>query len=168
VAKTTRVGSLEVGQDLAFQQREWKVQRAAWVVALLVLVAGFAGLLGGGPLSQTEASSGPLALEYDRFARKRAPTELRARLEPEVTSEGEFSLWLSETYLDKVDVNRVLPEPIEMAAASDRVVFRFLAANPGEPAEITFALEPSEPGLVHGNVGLVNGQDVGFDQVIFP
>jgi hypothetical protein len=168
LAKTTRVESLEVGQDLAFQRREWKVQRAAWMVALLILVLGFAGLLGGGPLSQTETSSGPLALEYERFARKRAPTALHTRLEPGVTSAGEFSLWLSEEYLDKVDLNRVLPEPIEMAAASDRVVFRFLAATPGEPAEITFALEPAEPGLVHGRVGLVAGPDVAFDQVIYP
>jgi hypothetical protein len=168
VAKTTRVGSLEVGQDLAFQQREWKVQRAAWVVALLILVAGFAGLLGGGPLSQTEASSGPLALEYDRFARQRSPAALTIRVDPGVAVDGEIPIWLDRAFLEKVDVEHIMPEPTTMEVGSDRVIYRFAVETPEQPAEITFAIQPHEPGVARGWLGLVDGADIAFDQVIYP
>lgn len=42
------VRDLESEENLAFQERQWVVQRVAWVVVLALLVAGLLGLLGPG------------------------------------------------------------------------------------------------------------------------
>ena len=54
----TRVGDLEIDQDLRFQKREWAFERASWVVMALVVLAGLLGLLGRGPMSDQTAVSG--------------------------------------------------------------------------------------------------------------
>jgi hypothetical protein len=159
---------MEIAQDLAFQQREWRVQRAAWVVVLLVLIAALAGLFGGGPLSQGKVVSGSLALAYPRFARERAPAALEIEVGADTAVAGEIPLWLNRAFLDKVDVERIVPEPAAMEAESDRVIYRFAVANPRQPATITFDIQPHEPGRTMGRVGLVDGAEVAFDQVIYP
>ena len=50
-----RVGDLEISPDLNFQRRSWAMQRFAWVVLALFILAALLGLFGPGPLSQTRA-----------------------------------------------------------------------------------------------------------------
>src|SRR3712207_4138009 len=57
MSETTRVGDLEVAEDLTFQRREWAAQRVGWVLLALVIAAALAGLLGRGPLSTTRRES---------------------------------------------------------------------------------------------------------------
>ena len=52
-----RVGDLELNQDLAFQYREWAVQRGSrWVLAVFVIAAAL-GAFGGGPLTHARAGA---------------------------------------------------------------------------------------------------------------
>lgn len=166
--RSQQVGSLEIAQDFAFQRREWIVQRVLWWVVVAILVAGVVGLLGTGPLSHAEAASGPLSLDYERFVRKRAPTQLDVRVAPEAAVEAEIALWLDADYLEKVDVERIMPEPVVMAAAPDRVIYRFVLADAEQPGRVTFHLQPAEPGAVDGRLGLVDGDSVTFDQFVYP
>jgi hypothetical protein len=59
----------EIDQDLEFQRRIWKLQRVAWAVMALVVLAAVLGLLGPGVLGMATAGgrSSPLWLEYDHF-----------------------------------------------------------------------------------------------------
>jgi hypothetical protein len=168
MAQTHRVGSLQIDQDLEFQRKEWTAQRAAWLVALLILLAGFVGLLGGGPLSHAEAAAGPLRLEYDRFARTRAATNLEARVDPGAAANGAVRLWLDRDFLDKVDIERIIPQPVEAQTSGDRVVYRFAAPDADQPAVISFDLQPMEPGAVRGQMGLVAGPEIAFTYFIYP
>jgi hypothetical protein len=163
-----RVGSLEIDQDLAFERREWAVQRLGWVIVLLMLVAGLAGLLGPGALSRVETSAGPLTIAYERFVRKRAPTELHVTLGPGAAANGVAAIWFDQAYLSKIAIEHVVPEPLETEAAADGLIFRFSLANPEHASEIVFDVEPAEPGASRGRVGLVDGSDVVVDQFIYP
>lgn len=168
VSGLERLGSLEIDEDLVFERRQWAVQRVGWVVMLLILVAGLIGLLGPGPISHAQVSSGALAAEYERVVRKQAPSELHVRLEPGAAPEGEVALLIAQDYLDKVEIRHVLPEPSEMATAPDGTIFRFTVDAPDQPSEITFDIEPSEPGVARGQIGLLEGDGVTIEQVIFP
>jgi hypothetical protein len=163
-----QVGSLQITHDLEFQQREWRVQRAAWGLGLLILIAGLLGLLGGGPLSHVATASGPVTVEYERFVRKRAPTAMTLRIAPDAVAAGEVAVWLDRAFLDKVAVERVSPEPASMAAGAGRVIYRFALVEPTGPAEVVFTLQPEEPGLARGRLGIVDGVELAFDQFIFP
>jgi hypothetical protein len=163
-----RVGSLDIDQDLIFERREWAVQRIGWIIFLLILLAGLAGALGPGVFSHAEASSGPLTVAHERFVRKGTPSELRVRLDPGAGGNDEVTIWLSQAYLDKIEIERVLPDPVEMAASGDRVFFRFAVENALEPSEIIFGIMPSEPGMTHGQAGLIDGPTVAIDQFFYP
>lgn len=163
-----RVGSLEITQDLDFQRREWVVQRVAWAVVAALLIAGVVGLFGAGPLSHAVASSGPLTLEYDRLLRRRAPSQYELAVSPDIATAGEVALWLDAALLEKIDIDQIVPEPTEAATGSDRIVYRFAVADPEQTAQITFHLEPSEPGAVRGRIGLIDGQELTIDQFIYP
>ncbi|HEU4345558.1 MAG TPA: hypothetical protein VFU31_28750, partial [Candidatus Binatia bacterium] len=50
--------SLEIEEDLRFQERAWVVQRVGWGVMLLVIVATAAGMFGEGALSSATVGDG--------------------------------------------------------------------------------------------------------------
>jgi hypothetical protein len=87
---------------------------------------------------------------------------------PGAAVDGEIPIWLNRAFLDKVNIERIVPEPVEMKTAPDRVFYHFSVANPDQPAEITFHLEPAEPGLAQGQLGIVDAETISFDQFIFP
>ncbi len=168
MSKIPRVGSLEIDQDLDFEHRQWTVQRIGWAVILLILAAGIAGLLGSGPLSHAEAAQGPLTLSYERFVRKRGPSELQIHLAPGAAQNDVVAIWIAQDYLDKIDIERLLPEPVEVSTSAERVVYHFAIEDPAQRSEIIVDLEPSEPGRIQGHIGLLDGPEIVFDQFIYP
>jgi hypothetical protein len=125
-------------------------------------------LLGTGPLSAASAEQGPLRLDYGRFERKGAPTKLRVRVDGGTASQGELRLWLSEQYLDGVELRNISPEPERAQAGPDRTVYVFQVLDPNRPAGVSFDLEPREIGRLSGRLGLVNGPEIEFAQVVYP
>ncbi len=89
-------------------------------------------------------------------------------MEPGAASDGELTVWLDRAFVDKVEIERVVPEPIAMAAGSDRILYRFAVAAPEQSTAITFHIELADFGATRGRVGLVDGAEITFDQFIFP
>lgn len=168
MGESPQVGSLQIDEDLEFERRQWSVQRAAWAFFALLLLGGLLGLFGSGPLSHADVSSGPLILEYDRLARQRAPTALQIQLGPEAVRDGEVTLWLDRAYLQVISIEQMMPEPAQTVAAANRVLFRFPIARQNPDSEITLTIEPEEPGLKTGRLGVEGGPEVTFQQFIFP
>ena len=151
----------EVGQDLAFERLSWAVQRAAWVIAVLVLVAALAGVFGHGPLSNAAATSadGSLRVEYQRVLRNQAPSELRVRVTP--GAEGRAVVWLAQDYLRKVRLRQVTPEPERAEVRSDRTVYTFHAAAGagGGEVEVVFHFDVQAMGRQRLEMGRGDGGD---------
>ena len=123
-----RVGDLDIEQDLDFQQRSWRVQRAGWIAMALVTLLALLGLFGSGPLGNATAGEegAPLRLEYGRFVRLGAPSHLRVHIGPGTTPNGEAHLWLSRAYLEEIEIQRITPEPDRVEAGPDRLTYIFL------------------------------------------
>jgi hypothetical protein len=117
----------------------------------LLMVVTLLGLFGSGPLSRASAGaeSTPLYLEYDRFGRLSNPTELRI-------------------YVKSVQIEKVMPEPDRIELASDRLIYNFPVVEPNQVGLITFHLKPTQFGLLVGQVGLVEGETLNFNQFIYP
>ena len=168
MAEIRRVGNLEVGHDLDFQRRQWTFQRIGWLTMVLIAVAALLGLFGTGPLSDAAAERGPLRLDYGRFERKAAPAKLRIRVAGGTAQDGQIRLWLDERYLDAVEIRSISPEPSESQAGPDRTVYVFQIGDPGQPAAVSFDLQPVEFGRLTGRLGLVGGPEIAFAQVVYP
>jgi len=130
--------------------------------------AALGGLLGSGPLSDSSAQAGPLRLDYGRFERRHAPEALDIEVDGGVASDGRVELWLSTDYLDGIELQSVVPEPVEVVTAGDRTVFAFVVGNPDEPTTVRFALEHDEVGVADGRIGVGGGPELAFWQVVYP
>lgn len=59
-------------------ERSWSIAQRALQVGLLVfLIAGIAGVFGGGWLSTTTVAVGPFDVTYERFVRKSVPFRIK-------------------------------------------------------------------------------------------
>jgi hypothetical protein len=166
-----RVGDLELKHDPEFQRFWWKVERIAWVAMTTLVLAALLGAFGSGPLSRGAAGDPfeqPIRLEYERFARALAPTTLRAQLRAGLARDGAVRLWVSRPYLEAVRVEEVTPEPAQVEAGQDRLVYVFRVADPARPATVSFHLKPERPGALTGHVGVGDGTPLRFEQFVYP
>ena len=166
----TRVGDLDIDQDLRFQKREWAFERISWVGMALFILAALLGLLGRGPMSDQIVTSpdGTLTVEYERFLNHRAATTLTVRVSSDVTVGGTFRLAVNLDYLRGVEIRQITPTPDHTETAEDRHLFVFRAAEPGRPTVVVFHLEPEGPVTLHGQISVPGGPPAAFDQVVYP
>lgn len=145
------------------------MQRVIWVLLSILLLAALAGLIGPGPLSLTSAGSSGLQVRYLRFGRWQAPQSLViSASEP---GGGPLQLSINRSYLDSMSVQQVSPQPANVKLSGRTFIYSF-ATGTGASNSITFDLQPTSMGLVHGTIAMPaaggNGSDVTFRQLIYP
>jgi hypothetical protein len=161
MAKLERVGDLEIAQDLAHERSAYRVRVVAAVVMGLVLLAALLGLFGSGPLSGASRASGPLGVEYERFARLGARHELILSLPG---GSGETDVGIGRQYLDDQQVQQITPQPASSTTSEDRLQLTF----DEPPVEVTLVLEPQEIGFHRATVHGPGRAVVSFDQLVYP
>ncbi len=160
-----RVGDLEIGQDLDFQRRSWRVQRGAWLAMLLIVIAALLGLFGGeGVLNQAVLgdSGDALRVEYHQFDRVLDQTHLRL----EVSGAGR--LWIANSYLEHLLIEAIVPEPVQMIAGDERTTLVFELAEAEPFGAVVIYYKPQRVGLVSGQIGVDGGVTYAFQQFIYP
>ena len=171
MASQQGASDLLLEQDLDFQRREWAIQRAAWLVFLAIVLAAVLGLFGSDGLVSDAAAGekdGPLFLEYQRFERYHAPTELTVQVGPGVAREGAVRLWLDSGYAQGIEIESVLPEPEAVEVGSDRLTYVFQVSNPDEPTTIALQFRHSQFPRQRGRLGIDGGPELSFTQIVFP
>jgi hypothetical protein len=165
-----RVRDLEIDEDLAFERRSHRVERIGTWVMVGVLAAAGLGLLGSGPLSLATARAGDTTLDYQRFSRYESSEALVLRVPPAVPPAREVRVWVDRTYLEGSRLETVLPPPVRVEAAADRLVFVLAVADPAGPLTVRFTLQPERLGVVRGRIGVdaPAGPALTFRQLVFP
>ncbi len=160
---------LEIGQDIAFQRRMWRFQRAGWVAMVVVALLALIGLFGSGPLSRArEGTAGTgLTLDYARLTRHGAPDNLRVHLPASSTSQGKVELAVDREYLEGLRLEGIVPEPESTEGRPDAMVYVF-QVQPGAPTTLTFEFTPEALGLRAGSVRLKGREPVSFTQLVYP
>ena len=160
-------GDLELDQDLAFQRREWIVQRVGlWALAIFVAAAA-AGLFGGGPVSHARAGDArAVSVAYERFVRVGAPMRLSIQLPPPPGgASGEREIHFNRDYFDSLRIERLSPEPTQVVVSGDEVVLSF-PASAGTEA-VTLDAEPLSLGPQAARVSTGGGSPAMFTQFAF-
>lgn len=163
-----KADGLEVEQDLEFQRRSWAVQRIGWIVMLVIVVAGLVGVFGNGPLSLIAVShpGSVQRVEYQRFVRVSSPTTLRFSAVP--SHNGVVQLRLSQSYLGKVYLERITPEPAKVVAATDQLLLSFDTMEANQPITIVMHLKPQGMGLLRGQTRIGNEDPLSLTQLVYP
>lgn len=117
----------DIEQDLAFERRQWVVERAGWGLMAAIVAAGLLGAFGHGPLSWAVVREGRLAVAHDRFGRFAGETQLRVTVGPIPGERVEVSI--GREFLEAMEVSAVTPEPSDIRFAGDSLVYAFPAAE---------------------------------------
>lgn len=163
----TKQRSLDVHEDVAFERRQWRVQRVSWIVIALLLLLGLLGVFGNGPLSDAVAADGALHVSYERFVHAQAPTTLHIRVSAPGASP--VRLAIDHRYLDALSVEHIRPEPLRVESSGDDDLFEFAGPSAGD-LQVSLDGTPQRPGLPVAVVRLQgpNAARVGFRQVVYP
>lgn len=157
--------SLEIDEDFSLQEFFWKTKRVGWIILLLLILAALAGLFQTGLFSQARQSADSFQLEYHRFERISATSDLRVDLPASQSSTAQ--VWLSREYLENHRIEQITPQPESVEASGDRYIFNF-KTKPNQPSGIMFHLIPENIGYRSGEVGVENGQSLKFSQFVYP
>jgi hypothetical protein len=158
------------GHDIEFERREWKVQRVAWVVMTLIIVAAAVGLFGNGVFAEADktAADGSVRVDYHRIARHHQPRTLAVDVSPQFVAGGEIRIWLGKEYVNELGLQNIIPEPESTEIEPDRVVYTFTAGEGEGPFTITFYYESDGVWRQTGRLGVVDGAEITFSQFVFP
>jgi hypothetical protein len=158
-----RKRSLEIDEDIAFQKREWFYQRIGiglLFAFVLAAVLGFTGM--GGPMNRVEAGErgSALRIEYERVVRRGSLSTVKLHLH---APPGEFRFWVGAPYFEDVRIESVAPAPELVSVENGRHVYVLRSGS----ADVTVVVqvEHQTVGRIHGEIGIVGGPSVRFNQV---
>lgn len=155
-------------QEVARVHRiDWIVQRCAWLLFALVLLAALAGLLGPGPLTHAVESSadGTLVIDYHRIERYESPAKLKVKL-PEGRKQP-VRLRVGKSFFDAVTMEAISPPPLAIEASEGDPVYIF-PASPRGPYSILLRYKPDEFGPLRFAVAIDSDAAFEVQQFILP
>ena len=163
------IESLEVSEDIAFQQKEWRAERIGWLLMAAIILLALLGFFGGGLISTTtKREPSGFQITYGRFDRLMNPSQISLQLPATAIQSGEARFWIDRQYLDAVQVETVLPVPDSVEVNGDRVFYVVKAADPSQPVKVKIELWLQKSGLIRGQAGWEGGSPLTFTQFIFP
>ena len=160
----THARELPVDEAPRQQRIEWRLQRVAWALLCLLLVAVMLGLLGQGPLARTQVhGDGGAVLDQARFGRREAPQTLWLQATP---ATRQLELALDNRLLQQAEIEQVVPQPREVVAGPERTLMRF-DADAGRVLVLQLRLRAQQSGWLQGGL-LVDGRPLRLSQFVFP
>lgn len=148
---------------------DWVCERVGWSLMILGLIAAAVGLLGPGPLSATtnRTPDRNITVSYNRFEHQFSPSTLAITVAPD-TVRDELRLQVNREFLNRVDVQRIIPEPSSSEMSDKNITFTFpLRSNRGA-MQIAIRYEPQAQGWLPIIIGAESGMKLQIKQFIFP
>lgn len=164
-----QVGTLQIDQDLPYQQKFWVIQLAGWIVFLMLLLAAALGLAGGaGPLNQSSVDNGQIEVKYQPFARRVAPTDIDVTLKSLAGSTAQ--LMVQRDFLNEYQIQKITPEPSSVKAGDDMLIYEFSVPEGATSLGVSFALEPDAKtiGSTSGGIGQTREALILIRQFVYP
>lgn len=160
-----RDDGLQLEEHRRFQERFWTLERWAWAVFGLILIAGLAGLAGGGGfLAHTTIAMAGGEVDYPRVARWESADEVTVTFG---SAGEEHRLTLSPQFSQYFRIEDIQPPPDRslVSPAGEVMVFR---SESGPPSKVVLHLRAQRPGIARYDVSLDGGDPVGVTTVVLP
>ncbi len=163
-----RIGDLEIDEHLPFQHRSWRVQKFGRFVVVLFVLAGIAGLFGGGgPFAKKHVHSGPVQLIHPRFLRTQAPAAFEIRVERLPAGSNPLVVSLGGSFVRDFQIAGISPEPRTQSLGNETLVYEF-ARTDAHPPPIVFWIEPASAGPKSFSLAVLDQPPIQVDSFVFP
>lgn len=159
--------SIELDQDMGHSALFWRIERIAWVIMTLIVLAAVIGVFGGaGLLRSKQVAAGDLQVEYDVFGRHKAPVEYRLSL-ANVGAGDRPRLFLSNGFLSGLEISSITPQPRSAARDAEWTELVF-ERPPGDELHVTLQGTNQSIGLHSGEVRGPGDEVVRIKQFTYP
>lgn len=146
MSDNTASQTLDLDADRGFQERWWRVERVAWALMGMLILAALAGLTGaGGPLSRGHVQVGETTIDYPRIARWQSADEATIRFAADMT--GSVDVLLSTSFAEAFDVETMMPRPNRALSTVEGQLLSFDLGDAPGTKTVTLSLRPNHPGL---------------------
>jgi hypothetical protein len=164
------MSGIDLENHESLQRTEWRTQRVGWFAWCGIIVAACLGLLGSGPLSaaRNATADGSVAVAYDRFLRYHDPTALRITLGGPLPAGDELEVKLGRNLLNRVQIQRIEPEPERASLAGDGVVYTFILSDSAKSSEIVFHVNFERIGQSRGTIEVNGTEPIVLSQFVYP
>jgi len=154
----------EFHEDLTYQRTFWSVERIAWGVFALIIVAALLGLTGsGGPLAHAKAETPIGSVEYPRISRWQATDDLIVRLRPTPQTQG--AIELDRRFVEVFEVVSIQPQPAQAYATPEAMRYVFDIDGGGE---IVFQLCALHPAILQNAAIRIGAAEIRASAIILP
>jgi len=126
-----------VREDMRFQHRSWRIERAGWMALAAIALAGLTGVFGVGPLSTGYSSAAPLGVRYERFQRATRVSAFVFTVAP--TSSAELRLHLGGRFQRDFEVTSIQPRPARTATGPHGIDLIFAKERQAESRVVIWA-----------------------------
>ena len=170
MAHETPPTELQIGEDMGFQRRAWRLERIGWGVMALVVIAGLLGLFAVGPLSWTTKTdaSGLMRVDFGRIQRLTAPATLKLDVEFTAMADDSIEIQIGQSFLEAFKISSMQPAPAESITTPHGLLLRF-KAEPGEGRAIIYVeVSPEAIGFHSTRLGLAGREPVDLPVFIYP
>jgi hypothetical protein len=134
---------LEIHENMPHHERAWRVKRVAWSVIAIVILCGLFGIFGAGPVAHRIVRANGFEVRYDAIARCNAPCDFKIVVPP---GDGDLRLSMNADFLNKVDLERADPTPLQCQLDGDRHTFVFKRSNSKQAGTLFISFRPNTPG----------------------
>jgi len=155
-----------LGEDLDFQRKWWKFEGFMWRVIALILLLNFSGALGRGPVAHARMSNDAISVRYERVARTGTPSILEVQFKPNILGRGKVKLHVSQSVVDELGAQRVIPSPSDTAVGRGGLTYTFTAEE--APGSVQFALQAPKPGIFHFSIEVPGSSVLSARVVVMP
>lgn len=164
--------ALEIDDNPAFQQRDWRAQRIGWGVLAVVVLGAFLGFFGQGGLLgdvETMSTDRTIYVRYERFVHRAAPSRIEFRLAAGLASnDGQVRLWLDRGYMESLSIEEIQPEPTQVSVTPALLIYSFAVVSGGQPVSILFSVEHQKLGRRRSHAGVLPQGMVTLRQFVYP
>ncbi|WP_158791994.1 hypothetical protein [Granulicella sp. L60] len=155
-----------VGEDLDFQRKWWKFESVMWWIIALLLLLNFAGVFGRGPVAHAKLANDAMLVKYERVERTGTPSILEVQFKPNTLGRGQVKLHVSQSIVDGLGTQRVIPSPSDTAIGRGGLTYTFSAEQ--APGSVQFALQPSRPGIFEFTLQVPGSSPLSAKVVVMP
>ncbi len=159
--------SIDIETDRRFQERFWRFERVAWGLMALLVLAALAGFTGkGGPFAHAEAAAGAARIDYPQIARWQTADSLTVEFGPDAS--GRAEVLLPSQFTDTFAIESVDPQPAEVLATPEGMLFRFDLQGRGRQSA-NFAVRAGNPSWwTSGDLRLGDGSRATLGFLVLP
>jgi hypothetical protein len=156
-----------IREDMAFQRRSWRMERAGWILIALVTLAALAGVFFHGPASYARVrnADNSWAVEYERFAHKTVVTHFTLRAAAPVADQ--ILIRLSPAFAETHEIESIQPPPSRASGGTYGLELVFARSGAGDVA-IRIAARPRRFGIMSLHIEAEGRGSLNVFQLIYP